>query len=157
MQASLSSSSTPSWGQCVPQSRLPSARCVSLSPHPPTLNPLRFKHPIIPPGCRISSSSALMLQSGSAYTALKNICSEWKGWDKAGQDVEGRLGWAREMRSASHNTICTNTEPSAVCPVKGWRSSASVSAVTTIKHQRKNDRRSCCDEILNNNRLFVNS
>lgn len=56
---------------------VPAPRCMmsffrsfTLFPRPPTLllalDPQRSQHPIIPPGCRFSSSSALMLQTGAA-------------------------------------------------------------------------------------------
>lgn len=63
IQTGFSSTSIPTWGQCVPRYRLCGVRSLSLYIHPPS-NPQRSKYPITPPGCRFGSSSALTLQDG---------------------------------------------------------------------------------------------
>lgn len=117
MQKGLSSMSTPSWGQCVPQSRLPGVWCLSLTPstHPRSLEVQASHH-----------STWLPLQLFICVNASDRRCLDCTktsgpgGRDKARQDrMWKEAGVSREMRSTSHNTICTNSKVSAACPAKG--------------------------------------
>lgn len=91
-------------------------------PPPPPIHPLsnpqRSKHPIIPPGRRAVSSSALELRSRAAQTAQKHLEGPRRGRAGCGR----KPGVSRRSCGPPATTPRALTlKPTAACPAKGWR------------------------------------
>lgn len=81
----------------------PSPRASLSHPIHPLSNPQRSRHPIIPPGRRAVSSSALELRSCSDRTKTSGRDEE-----RQGRIWKGARGEQEELRTTGHNSTCAN-------------------------------------------------
>lgn len=117
----------------------PSPRASLSHPIHPLSNPQRSRHPIIPPGRRAVSSSALELRSVAAQTAQKHLDGTRRG----------RAGYGREPGASTRSCGPPATtarvltlQPTAACAARGWRGHSALGGCTaeTFREKRPSDR-----------------